>query len=113
MLFDDDEWLQCPDHRKLKAWKQQPGGGWLQYFLEASEFPHPGGDGTAWEMGHGPLGAWSSWLWPGNWTKRISVWSVMTREEDFCDKGKRGRRQLRSERMGSPRGKQTFFYQWR
>ena len=27
MLFDDDEWLQCPDHRKLKAWKKQPGGG--------------------------------------------------------------------------------------
>lgn len=90
MLFDDDEWLQCPDHRKLKAWKKQPGGGWLQYFLEASEFPHHGGDGTAWEMGHAPLGAWSSWLWPGNWTKTISVWSVMTREEDFCDKGRGG-----------------------
>lgn len=56
MLFDDDEWLQCPDHRKLKAWKKQPGGGWLQYFLEASECPHRGGDGTAWEMGQVPLG---------------------------------------------------------
>lgn len=42
MLFDDDEWLQCPDHRMLKAWKQQPGGGGCSISLKHLNSPTVG-----------------------------------------------------------------------